>query len=104
MADSKTVITKAGNVLDELLVGLDPGMPGVPEKIWKAVSQRLGETECFVDLTFFKQWDDHQPSGRVTITYEYYPRQSHEALLQEVNKDCAALERLGFDELVIHSS
>jgi hypothetical protein len=95
----------AGNVLDKLL-GLNPGAPGTPEKIWKAVSQRFFEMEekglCVgvpvVDFTFIIERDEREGEC-VVITYN-----GDDLDLDEVKKDCAALGRLGFNVLQEHGS
>jgi hypothetical protein len=95
---------EAGNLLDELL-GLCPGDPGAPEKIWRVVSQRLWETNGVVILVFTRAYDD-ETTGRVSLTYfkgndsELWKSQ----MWAEVKMDCAALDRLGFDSLDEHSS
>jgi hypothetical protein len=97
-------INKAVQVLDELL-GLCPGKPGVPEKIWKAVYLRLKETNGVVILVFNRAYDD-ETTGRASVTY--FARQNSELwesqLWAEVKLDCAALDRLGFDSLDQHIS
>ena len=98
------IMQKAGNVLDELL-GVCPGDPGVPEKIWKAVSQRLNETNGVVILVFNRAYDD-ETKGRASLTY--FPNRDSELyesqLWAEVKLDCIALDRLGFDSLDQHIS
>ena len=99
-----TIMSKTGNTLDELL-GLCPGYPGAPEKIWRVVSQRLRETNGVVILAFTRAYDD-ETTGRVSLTY-FKGRDSELSKVQlwaEVKMDCAALDRLGFDSLDEHSS
>jgi hypothetical protein len=98
------IIPKAGNVLDELL-GLCPGDPGAPEKIWRVVSQRLMETNGVLILVFTRAYDD-ETMGRVILTYfkGHDPELSKSQLWAEVKMDCAALDRLGFDSLEEHIS
>ena len=95
---------KAANALDELL-GLCPGDPGAPEKLWRVVSQRLKETNGVAILVFTRACDD-ETTGRVSLTY--FRRDDSELskaqLWAEVKMDCAALDRLGFDTLDEHSS
>ena len=98
------IMPKTGNALDELL-GVCPGDPGAPEKIWRVVSQRLGETNGVVILVFTRSYDD-ETTGRVSLTYfkENDSELSKAQLWAEVKMDCAALDRLGFDSLDEHSS
>src|SRR5260370_42598193 len=67
---------KVGNVLEELL-GLNPGDPSAPEKIWKVVSEQFRDLKesgrvvgapC-VDLTFYT-WDHSHTGGHVEIQYK----------------------------------
>ena|SRR5579863_1707408 len=99
-----STINKGGQVLDELL-GLCPGEPGVPEKIWKGVCQCLKGTDSVVTLVFNRAYDDGT-TGRASLTY--FTRQTSELwesqLWAEVKLDCAALDRLGFDSLDQHIS
>ena len=98
------VMNRAGNVLDELL-GLCPGDPGAPEKIWRVVSQRLKETNGVVILVFTRAYDD-ETIGRASLTY-FSGRDSELSKTQlwaEIKMDCFALDRLGFDSLDEHSS
>ena len=94
-----TIVPKTGNALDELL-GLCPGDPGGPEKIWRVVSQRLRETNGVVILVFTRAYDD-ETTGRVSLTYfkGNDSELSKAQLWAEVKMDCAALDRLGFDSL-----
>ena len=96
---------KVGNVLEELL-GLNPGDPSAPEKIWKAVSEQFRDLKqsgraigapC-VALTFYT-WDHNQTGGQVEIQYN-----SDDWNLEKVKKDCAALKQLGFVKLAVHES
>jgi hypothetical protein len=98
-----TSMEKAGNVLDELL-GLCPGDPGAPEKILRAVSQRLKETNGVVILVFNRAYDD-ETTGRVSLTYFKAPDSelSKSQLWAEIKMDCYALDRLGFDSLDQHT-
>jgi hypothetical protein len=96
---------KVGNGLEDLL-GLNPGDPSAPEKIWKAVSEQFRDLKqsgraigapC-VDLTFYT-WDHNQTGGQVEIQYN-----SDDWNLEKVKKDCAALKQLGFVKLAVHES
>jgi hypothetical protein len=97
----------AGNALDVLL-GLNPGAPGAPEKIWKAVSERFRElenedhTSSPVHLTFrvTEGGDDWGVDNRVLIIYD----SDGEWDLEKLKGDCAALARLGFNTLNEHGS
>jgi hypothetical protein len=87
-----------GNDLDGLL-GLNPAEPDAPERIWKVVSARFRDGVGVVQLTFAIE---SQPYGYVTIRYLSYPPEDWG--FKEVEADCAALARLGFDTLRSHES
>lgn len=101
-------VQKVGNALDKLL-GLDPGTPGAPEKIWEVVSERFRELkqineyqlEDFVYLTFESthQCGGNKPAAFVETQYI----SNSDWSLEEVKKDCAALARLGFNILEGHA-
>jgi hypothetical protein len=95
-----SIIQKEDNVLNEVL-GVCPGDPGAPEKLWKAVSKRLRQTNGVVILTFTRAYDD-ETTGRVSVTYfrNGDSELSQSQLWAEVKMDCFALDRLGFDSLV----
>jgi len=96
---------KVGSVLEELL-GLNPGDPNAPEKIWKVVSEQFRDMKASgravgapcVDLTFYT-WDYTQTGGHIEIQYN-----SDDWDLEKVKKDCAALKQLGFVKLAVHES
>jgi hypothetical protein len=92
------------NDLDRLL-GLNPNMPDAPQRIWEAISARFRGGVGVVRLTFAiesRAFSKAQAHGYVTLQYPSYPPEDRS--FEAVKMDCAALVRLGFDNLRSHDS